>query len=134
MLKRNKNMSTIKNKEDYDMAKYHYDIATSTSYGAVAMLKVLLSAPGVKPVKARVNTTGNPPAYDQASEDWALIIECTSEEGEAREFEIRIFMLTSGYGGSGPHDLLKCLRLCKFKDIDESEIFSVGALKREYHV
>ena len=112
---------------------YHYDIDTETSYGAVAMLKVLLSAPGVKPVKARVNTTGKSPKSDQDSEEWALIIECTSEESEARKFEIRIKMLTSGYAGSGPHDLLNCLKLCKFKNIDEDEIFTVGALKREYH-
>ena len=116
------------------MAHYHYDIDTTTSYGATAMLKVLLSAPGVKPVKARVNTTGYSPKMDQESEEWALIIECTSDEREAREFEIRIKMLTSGYGGSGPHDLLDCLKLCGFKDIDENEIFTVGALKREYHV
>lgn len=116
------------------MAHYHYDIDTTTSYGATAMLKVLLSAPGVRPVKARVNTTGHSPKMDQESEEWALIIECTSDEREAREFEIRIKMLTSGYGGSGPHDLLDCLKLCGFKDIDENEIFTVGALKREYHV
>ena len=114
--------------------KEHYDISSSATYGAIGMLKILLSAPGVKPVKARVNTTGNPPRLDAKSEDWALIIECESEERIAKEFEIRIMMLTSGYDGTGPHALLECLELCGFKDIDKREIFSVGALKREYHV
>ena len=114
------------------MAQNHIDINTATSYGAVGMLKMVLSAPGVKVIRARINTTVKTPNLEADSKDWALIIECESENRDVREFEIRILMLTSGYGGSGPHDLLDCLKACGFSNIDENEIFTVGALKREY--
>ena len=111
---------------------HHIDINTSTSYGAVALLKGIMSIPGVNATKARIQTNGNIPSTETDSKNWGLIIECKFENADAREFEIRICMVTSGYGGEGPHDLVRCLKVAGFSNIDEEEIFSVAALKREY--
>ena len=114
------------------MAYYFIDINTPTSYGAVALVRLILSAPGVQVKKARINTNGQIPSADVDPSEWALILECTSDIGEAREFDIRICMLTTGYSGSGPMDMLRCLKLAGFKSINEDEIFTVHALHREY--
>ena len=113
---------------------YHIDICSGSSYGTVGMLQNILSAPGVKVRKARIQTTGMIPDLDAPSSDWGLILECVSENQEAREFEIRVCMVTSGYGGTGPNDLIRCLQLAGVKNIDKNEIYSVGALRREYAV
>lgn len=111
---------------------YHVDINTASSYGALGILQVMLSAPGVEAKKARIQTNGKIPSLEVDSSEWGLIIECTSENVDAREFEIRICMVTSGYGGSGPTDLVRCLKACGFENIDEEEIFTVKSLHREY--
>ncbi|MBP3256181.1 MAG: hypothetical protein J6M60_06840 [Clostridia bacterium] len=111
---------------------YHVDINTASSYGAAAILEVMLKAPGVEVKRARINTR-EIPDLEEPSENWALILECTSNTREAENFEIRVCSLTSGYGGSGPKDLVKCLKLAKV-NFDENEIYSEDnrCLRRVY--
>lgn len=98
-------------------------IETASSYGATAMLKTIASA-GVRFVEARLNVMSYP-TDSRDSKDWPLIFKCTSDEPNNEHFEIRIHMLTCGYSGSGPHDLLECLKISGFDHcISENEIFT----------
>lgn len=110
---------------------YHIDINTSSGVGAAGMLRMILSAPGVEAVKARINTKAELPSWDSDSNKWPLIIECTSEGRDTREFEIRILCMKSGYSEETQY-LALCLLYCGFTDIDINEIYDEYTLKREY--
>lgn len=98
-------------------------IDTTTSFGAVGMLRTLAEA-NVRFNVARLNVK-NVPTESNDSKDWALIFECSSEQQFNREFEVRIHMLTCGCSGTGPIDLLECLEITGFRDyISEDRIFT----------
>ena len=98
-------------------------IETASSYGATAMLKTIAKS-GVRFVEAKLNVQSYP-TDSKDSKDWALIFKCTSDEPNNEKFEIRLHMLTCGYEGSGPHDLLECLKITGFDhQISEEEIFT----------
>ena len=110
----------------------HVDVKTSSSYGAVGMIKLLTENPRIIFRKARLNTHSYVLDSDSNSKDWPLIFECQSNERDCSEFEIRVYSLTSGYSGSGPHDLIECLNIAGFRNIDEDEIFTIKEIKRTY--
>ena len=101
----------------------YFEVRTSTSYGDLAFVQIILSAPGVEVYEVELNTFGQVPKEDTPSKEWPLIIRCTSNNPEARKFEVRVFDLTSGYGGKGPSDLVDCLKATGL-EFDEQEIYS----------
>ena len=107
------------------------EIRTGSSYGDLAFVQIILSAPGVKVREVELNTHGQVPREDAPSTEWPLIIRCSSDNPEARRFELRVFDLTSGYGGKGPGDLVECLKACKI-DFDEDEIYTFKRIQRIY--
>ena len=63
---------------------------------------------------------GLPNPDDIKEEDYPLII---SGRYDGFPFELRVFCLTAGYGGTGPHDMLKVLRTGGFP-VDEDAILT----------
>ena len=108
----------------------HIDICTGTSYGArSATIAVINSMGGPDCVKAvRLNTQLGGPDLESPSEEWALILECESRMEGLSNVEIRVCMLTSGYPGTGPHDLVEVLKSAGFK-VNEHSIFNKCPLK-----
>ena len=92
------------------------EVRTTTSYGAHEAAKAIIDGfGGPDCVKAvRLNTGEGCPNENQESSKWPCVFECQSTREGLREFEVRILMLTSGYCGTGPHDLDKLLRYAGF--------------------
>ncbi len=63
---------------------------------------------------------GLPNPDDIKEEDYPLII---SGRYDGFPFELRVFCLTAGYGGTGPHDMLKVIRTGGFP-VDEDAILT----------
>ena len=63
---------------------------------------------------------GLPNPDDIKEDDYPLII---SGKYDGFPFELRIFCATAGYGGTGPHDMLKILRTAGFP-VDEEAILT----------
>lgn len=114
------------------MMKDFYAIDTVTTYAAVAMLRMLAENSDITFRRARLNLREGFPDELKNSEDWPLIFECTSKDRDAREFEVRVHTLTSGYGGTGPHDLVQCLKIAGFENVDENQIFTETVINRIY--
>ena len=92
----------------------------------------MLSAPDVEVYEVELNTNSYLPDYDASSTEWPLIIRCNSNKRDAREFEVRVFDVTSGYLGAGPQDLVGCLKATGV-DFDEEEIYSSKRIQKKYH-
>ena len=63
---------------------------------------------------------GLPNPDDMKEDDYPLII---NGRYDGFPFELRIFCATAGYGGTGPHDMLKILRTAGFP-VDEEAILT----------
>lgn len=111
------------------MAAEVIEVRTTTSYGARGIVETILSAPGVVVREVVLNTMSYLPKENTPSEDWPLIIRCSSLNVESPTFEIRVFGLTSGYAGTGPTDLVGCLKATKLA-FDEKEILTRRRIKK----
>ena len=107
------------------------EVRTGSSYGDTALVQIILSAPGVRVREVELNTHSQVPTEETPSSEWPLIVRCNSDNPEARTFEIRVYDLTSGYGGKGPSDLCECLKACGV-DFDENEVYSSKRIQRIY--
>ena len=105
------------------------EVKANTSYATRAMVQMLAETPGLEFVEAKLNTRTQPLSEDSNSEDWPLIVKATSKDSECRNLEIRVYNLTSGYPGSGPSDLIRCLKAMDFI-VDEEEIYSCDRIQR----
>ena len=101
------------------------EIVTTTSYGAKsATIAFIEGIGGPECVKvARLNTKGGVPYDNVPSKEWPLVLECISAKEGLEEVEVCIFMLTSGYGGAGSHDLADILKYAGFKFF-ESDVYN----------
>lgn len=63
---------------------------------------------------------GLPNPDDIKEEDYPLII---NGKYDGFPFELRVFCVTAGYGGTGPHDMLKIIRTADFP-VDEDVILT----------
>ena len=98
-------------------------IDSPSSYGSVDMLRILANS-GINFEKAILNVESQP-TDSENSEDWPLIFECYSELSRDAKFQVRIHMVTCGYSGTGPHDLIECLKITGFNPfISVNEIFT----------
>ena len=93
-----------------------FEVRTSTSYGAREAAKAIIDGfGGPDCVKAvRLNTGVGVPDEKIESSKWPCVFECSSQKEGLYAFEIRVLMLTSGYCGTGPHDLDDLLRYAGF--------------------
>ena len=97
------------------------EIMTLTSYAARDTAIELIDLIGVECVKAaRLNTAIGIPDSTISPKKWPLIFECYLNN-ELEKFEIRILMMTSGYEGAEPHDMVDVLKHAGFK-FDENDI------------
>ena len=107
-----------------------YIVDCPTSYGTVAMFKMLAENPKISFRKAYINAKSMP-TESKDPNDWPLIFECRSVDPENRECGIYLHTLTCGYAGSGPRDFIECLRFAGFSidEIDEREFYSEKEVK-----
>lgn len=111
----------------------HFIIKCATSYGSIAMLRLFAENPKVTFKKVDLNVLPMP-TDSQDIEDWPVRFTCKTEDPENSEFEIYIHMLTCGYPGSGPHDLLTALEMTGFGNIlSEEAIFTRPKIVGEYY-
>ena len=99
------------------------NIITATSYMARDIaINVLRSGhftPNGYTIKYNLGE-GLPNPDNMKEDDYPLII---SGRYDGFPFELRIFCATAGYGGTGPHDMLKILRTAGFP-VDEEAILT----------
>ena len=107
-------------------------LKTSSSYGAVAMLETLIKSGCITfnrlDLKVRSHVTDS-----KNIEDWPVIFTCKSDIDSNREFKIYIQMLTCGYGGTGPNDLIKVIKMTGFDNfISADEIYTNKVIDRSF--
>ena len=99
------------------------NIITATSYMARDIAISVLRSGHFNPEGYTIKYNlgkGLPNPDDIKEEDYPLII---SGRYDGFPFELRVFCLTAGYGGTGPHDMLKVLRTGGFP-VDEDAILT----------
>lgn len=99
----------------------NFIIQTSTSYQAADATIALIKA-GFKATKAQISynkRTGLPPIH--MVDSYPLTLEGTFNGFPS---QIKVWAVTAGYGGSGPHDLLKILKAAGFEIDDTSPILT----------
>ena len=96
---------------------------TPTSYGSVGMLRTLVNA-GITFKAVHLNVKPMP-TDSENSKEWPLIFDCLSDDRDNREFQVRIHMVTCGYNGTGPNDLIECLKITGFGGyVSENTIYN----------
>lgn len=99
------------------------NIITATSYMARGIAISVLRSGHFNPEGYTIKYNlgkGLPNPDDIKEEDYPLII---SGRYDGFPFELRVFCLTAGYGGTGPHDMLKVIRTGGFP-VDEDAILT----------
>ena len=99
------------------------NIITATSYMARDIAISVLRSGHFNPEGYTIKYNlgkGLPTPDDIKEEDYPLII---SGRYDGFPFELRVFCLTAGYGGTGPHDMLKVIRTGGFP-VDEDAILT----------
>ena len=99
------------------------NIITATSYMARDIAISVLRSGHFNPEGYTIKYNlgkGLPNPDDIKEEDYPLII---SGRYDGFPFELRVFCLTAGYGGTGPHDMLKVIRTGGFP-VDEDAILT----------
>lgn len=99
------------------------NIITATSYMARDIAISFLRSGHFNPEGYTIKYNlgkGLPNPDDIKEEDYPLII---SGRYDGFPFELRVFCLTAGYGGTGPHDMLKVIRTGGFP-VDEDAILT----------
>jgi len=99
-----------------------FEIRLSTSYENLDVLKLIYQPSWrIKEVTIDYNCSKGLPDYDSLSDNWPFKAIFEDENGETGE--IRIFSLTAGYSGTGPHDLASILDFLKI-DYNQNDIFT----------
>lgn len=99
------------------------NIITATSYMARDIAISVIRSGHFNPERYTIKYNlgkGLPNPDDIKEEDYPLII---SGRYDGFPFELRVFCLTAGYGGTGPHDMLKVIRTGGFP-VDEDAILT----------
>lgn len=100
------------------------EVKAPTTYGSREAAQAIIDGFGGPDcvIGVKLNTREQVPDIFEESENWPVRLQCISDREGMEEFEIRILMMTSGYNGAEPHDLVELLSYAGF-DFDENQIF-----------
>ncbi len=99
------------------------NILTDTSYLARDIAINVIRSEHFTPEEFTIKydlSKGLPTPDDMKDDDYPLILKGKYDN---YPFELRVFCLTAGYSGTGPHDMLKVLRTAGFP-VDEEAILT----------